>query len=54
MGSRLFSGKMDRAKCNRKGAGCRQAMDGAPVLNFGGLACSECPHSALPPGMRLE
>ena len=55
MGSRLFSGKMDRAKCNQKGAGCRQAMDGAaPVLNFGGLACSECPQSALPPGMRLE
>ena len=55
MGSRLFSGKMNRSKCDQKGAGCRQAMDlAAPVLNFGGLSCSECPQSAIPAGMRLE
>ena len=54
MGGRLFSGAMDRAKCNQTGSGCRQALTDSPVLNFGTLACTECPQSEVGAGFQLE
>ena len=54
-GSRLFSGAMDRARCNITGT-CSNAlvMGDESVLNFGVVGCWNCTQNAIAAGTTIE